>query len=181
MSTRSITIIKNHEKWIDWDTRVPVEKTGELLRFYRHMDGYPDGHGLQMAAAFMDAQIDGIIDNRNWCAVFLGRFFNVETHIDVERPDDELEHGDIEYIYVVDGFCDYSGGREGVEDCSFVRISVYRHTYDQGYADALAKEPLFSGTPQEYIRNFDKGEEPHWAYRGYNNTRGEMLEEAGIE
>lgn len=68
MSTRSITIVKNREKWIDWDIKKPVEKSGELMRFYRHRDGYPDGHGLQMAAAFMDAQVDGILDNRNWCA-----------------------------------------------------------------------------------------------------------------
>ena len=104
----------------------------------------------------------------------------METHIDVERPDD-LEHGDIEYIYVVEGFCDYTGGREDVEDCSFARISVYRHSYDQGYADALAKEPIFSGTPKEYIAEFDKGGEEHWAYRGYANERSRILEEAGIE
>lgn len=180
MSTRSITIVKSREKWIDRDTKKPIEKSGELMRFYRHYDGYPDGHGLQTAAAFMDAQADGIIDNRNRCAAFLGRFFNVETRIDVERPDD-LEHGDIEYIYVVEGFCDYTGGREDVGDCSFARISVYRHSYDQGYADALAKEPIFSGTPKEYIAEFDKGGEEHWAYRGYANERSRILEEAGIE
>ena len=66
-------------------------------------------------------------------------------------------------------------------DCSFARISVYRHSYDQGYADALAKEPIFSGTPKEYIAEFDKGGEEHWAYRGYANERSRILEEAGIE
>lgn len=103
----------------------------------------------------------------------------METHIDVERPDD-LEHGDIEYIYVVEGFCDYTGGREDVEDCSFARISVYRNSYDQGYEEALAAKPIFSGTPQEYLAEFDDGSEMHWAYRGYNNDRYEILKEAGI-
>lgn len=36
MSTRSVTILRNHEKWNDWKTGEVVERGGELMRFYRH-------------------------------------------------------------------------------------------------------------------------------------------------
>lgn len=175
MSTRSVTILRNHEKWNDWKTGEVVERGGELMRFYRHCDGYPDGHGLEMAVSIVSAKIDGVIDNRNWCAAMLGRFLMSSWSVNFETSDG-IEHGDIEYIYVVEGLCDYTGGREGVDDCSFVRITVWKCRYDEGYEKAMSKEPLFSGTPYDYIKTFDEGESK-WAYGGCRHSREEVFAE----
>lgn len=45
MSTRSATIIKQTTYWGE------QAESEELMRFYRHCDGYPDGHGIDMAEA----------------------------------------------------------------------------------------------------------------------------------
>ena len=54
MSTRSATIIQQTTYWGE------QAETEELLRFYRHYDGYPEGHGLDMARAMMEADQSGI-------------------------------------------------------------------------------------------------------------------------
>lgn len=52
MSTRSATIIRQTTYWGE------EAESEELMRFYRHCDGYPDGHGIDMAEAIEAYQYD---------------------------------------------------------------------------------------------------------------------------
>lgn len=54
MSTRSATIIRQTTYWGE------EAESEELMRFYRHCDGYPDGHGIDMAEAIVEADGMGI-------------------------------------------------------------------------------------------------------------------------
>ena len=52
MSTRSATIIKQTTYWGG------IEEHAELMRFYRHCDGYPEGHGMDMAKSVIASRND---------------------------------------------------------------------------------------------------------------------------
>ncbi len=48
MSTRSATIIRQTTYWGE------TPDTEELMRFYRHCDGYPEGHWMDMAKSIVE-------------------------------------------------------------------------------------------------------------------------------
>lgn len=153
MSTRSATIIyQEREKfreteggWYEFDGMKDVE----IARFYRHCDGYPDGHGLHMAYSFLKCDRESY-DGRNWFQVLLGGFMCGLGLYDtpfanwgaprIEFEEVGYEHGDIEYLYTI------KGDRKGE-----VEMAVYKIGWDERYDDALAHEPMFRGTPAEYI------------------------------
>ena len=153
MSTRSATIIlQEREKYErDEDGRWSFAGTEdvEIARFYRHCDGYPDGHGLNMAYCFENCDKEHA-DGRNWFQVYLGAFMTGQgiegtpferwgaPHIEFEEAG--FEHGDLEYLYTV------KGDSEGKPT-----IAVYGIGWDEHYDHALAAEPLFEGTPADYI------------------------------
>ena len=88
MSTRSATIIKQTTYWGE------QAETEELMRFYRHCDGYPEGHGMDMAEAVIEA--DGMgIDIRAWCQPFLAKFLGKPCTVEFEPKG--CQHGDLEY------------------------------------------------------------------------------------
>ena len=88
MSTRSATIVMQQT---DRGNEVTND---ELFRFYRHCDGYPDGHGLDMAKAFIKAEEKGTADsdrwisvglnNRNWVQTCFAELFNDDCDLEVE-------------------------------------------------------------------------------------------------
>lgn len=146
MSTRSATIIRQTTYWGE------QAETEELMRFYRHWDGYPEGHGIDMAEAVIEA--DGMgIDTRAWCQPFLAKF--LEKLCTVEFEPLGCQHGDIEYLYVVEGIVDHRLG--ATHDGKLpVTISVYGMGWDEDYEVAMKREPIFSGTAYEYIERFGK-------------------------
>lgn len=163
MSTRSATIVR--QRTHSSSTEYTVE---ELFRFYRHCDGYPEGHGLDMATAFLAAEQNDMPDpddgfgwmkptlnNRNWVQHCFKYLFNMNCDLEVEPKG--TEHGDIEYLYVVEGRYDRYGGKHGAAELP-VNIAVYSIGWDTHYEDAMAGEPIFSGTPSEYIAEFGKAE-----------------------
>lgn len=153
MSTRSATIIyQEREKfretengWYEFDGMKDVE----IARFYRHCDGYPEGHGLHMAFSFEGCDKERI-DGRNWFQQYMGAFMTGKnlggTPFEewgaprIEFEEVGYEHGDIEYLYTI------KGNRKGE-----VEIAVYKVGWEDRYADVLAGEPMFRGTPAEYI------------------------------
>jgi hypothetical protein len=122
------------------------------MRFYRHCDGYPEGHGIDMARAVTLADKKGIAPEY-WVQGVLEFFFC--NNVGVEFEPYGCEHGDVEYLYVVEGTVDYrpgatKGGRLPIT------ISLYDIGWDEFYADAEKQEPIFSGTAYEYIERFGK-------------------------
>lgn len=81
MSTPSVTILKNLV--LNWKSNQMEEET--IATFYRHYDGYPSCHAIDIANSlvvasrtkpehidFSGASVErGILNNRNWCQHFL--------------------------------------------------------------------------------------------------------------
>lgn len=149
MSTRSATIIRQTTYWGE------QAETEELMRFYRHCDGYPEGHGLEMAEAIRNANNDSTRPSQ-WLAGMLKWFLTNNPYAaNIEFEDRNSQHGDLEYIYVVEGIVDRRWGR--TKDGRLpITISVYGTGRDVPYSDALGNEPIFSGTAYEYIERFGK-------------------------
>ena len=146
MSTRSATIIRQTTYWGE------QAETEELMRFYRHCDGYPEGHGMQMALAIRQAD-EWPTRPEEWLKAVLTAFFGMDNAVEFEPRG--WQHGDLEYLYVVDGIVDHRWGK--TDDGRLpVTISVYRIGWDEDYADAEKQEPLFSGTAYEYIDRFGR-------------------------
>lgn len=147
MSTRSATIIRQTTYWGE------EAETEELMRFYRHCDGYPEGHGMEMAEAIRNADNDGT-EPSQWLAGVLKWFLTDNPYsANIEFEDGNSQHGDLEYIYVVDGIVDRRWGTTASGRLP-ITISVYGTGWDVSYSDALKGEPIFSGTAYEYIERF---------------------------
>ena len=157
MSTRSATIVREEEgKWQRGEDGL-FEQVGtelrELARFYRHHDGYPDGHGLHMAHSFANAEG---LDRRDWFQRAFGPFMTGEglkgtPFEEWGAPTIEFEpagtkHGDLEYLYAV------TKRLKGEPT-----IGVWTIGWDEDYDTALGREPLFEGTAAEYIEWMEKG------------------------
>lgn len=82
MSTPSVTILKNLV--LNWKSNQMEEET--IATFYRHWDGYPSCHAIDIANSlvvasrtkpeqhidFSGASVErNILNNRNWCQHFL--------------------------------------------------------------------------------------------------------------
>ena len=81
MSTPSVTILKNLV--LNWESNQMEEET--IATFYRHWDGYPSCHAIDIANSlvvasrtkpehidFSGASVErDILNNRNWCQHFL--------------------------------------------------------------------------------------------------------------
>ena len=148
MSTRSATIIRQTTYWgEDADTE-------EIMRFYRHCDGYPEGHGLDMAKAVKSADTDNPREEE-WLADVLKWFLILSPYTPyIEFEPYGCEHSDIEYLYVVEGTVDHRWGKTK-DDRLPVTISVYQHSCDEPYISTMLNtEPIFSGTAYEYIERF---------------------------
>jgi len=148
MSTRSATIIRQTTYWGE------QADTEELMRFYRHCDGYPEGHGLDMAEAVKNADRSEGVRPSEWLSNFLNWFLihsPYTPHIEFEPFG--CQHGDLEYLYVVEGIVDRRWGK--TKDGKLpITISVYSIGWDESYNDAEKREPIFSGTAYEYMEKF---------------------------
>lgn len=161
MSTRCATIVKQQSIYYDGT------REDELFRFYRHCDGYPSGHGLDMAEAFIAAEEKGTADkdrwfsqglnNRNWVQKCFAELFAADCDLEVEPP--LTQHWDIEFLYVVEGMYGASGGKHNIDSLP-VTIAVY-DAYVEGesmwsddskwsYDLVMQQEPLFKGNPHEF-------------------------------
>ena len=145
MSTRSATIIRQTTYWGE------QADTEELMRFYRHCDGYPEGHGMDLAKSIRNADRAGARPSE-WLGGVLSWFFIVFSPFTpcVEFEPKGCQHGDLEYLYVVDGIVDHRWGKTKSGRLP-VTISVYGIGWDEDYDVAMERTPIFSGTAYEYI------------------------------
>lgn len=147
MSTRSATIIRQTTYWGE------QAETEELMRFYRHCDGYPEGHGMELAQAVINADRAKPRPSE-WLATVLNWFLIHSPYSPcIEFEPVGCEHGDLEYIYVMEGIVDRRWGRKS-DGTLPVTISIFEAR--PSYREALAREPIFSGTAYEYIERFGK-------------------------
>lgn len=152
MSTRCAMIVMSKEIW-DKNTA----KSEEVMRAYRHCDGYPEGMGLDIARACMLAGEwpngrEGWLrkNNRNWCQPFLHFFMGTDANIEVEPA--SFEHGDIEYLYVVEGTRDLSSGLLMVDSYD-INITIYSPSHwGEDYSKIMEEEPVFSGSWKHMIK-----------------------------
>lgn len=139
MSTRSATIIRQTTYWGE------EASTEELMRFYRHCDGYPDVHGIDLASSVMVADQSKVAPEL-WAQGFLSDLLNL--NISVEFEPKGYEHGDLEYLYVVDGIIDQRWVRTKSGHLP-ITISIYEVGLDESYEVTMERKPLFSGTAYE--------------------------------
>ena len=145
MSTRCATIVYQNTQYGNGKS-----ETEELFRFYRHWDGYPEGHGKDIAAAILAAEhhYEGKLNNRNWCQKLFAFLFSRDADMEVETAEDE--HGDLDYLYVIMGDYAAYGGKMPVDKLP-VAMAVFRMHWDESYDTALKGESLFKGTATEYL------------------------------
>lgn len=150
MSTRSATIIRQTTYWGE------QAETEELMRFYRHCDGHPECHGMELAQAITCAD-QAKLGPCYWLATVLSWFMlQSPRSACIEFEPFGCEHGDIEYLYVVEGIVDNRWCKTKDEKLP-VTISVYQHSWDEPYiSTTLNTKPIFSGTAYEYIEKFGK-------------------------
>ena len=149
MGTRCVTLVRQTNHGFGGD------REEELFRFYRHWDGYPDGHGYQMALALAAMQErGGDFNNRNWAQHALAAVFSMDA--DLEPETSEVVHGDLDYLYVLHGEYAGCGGKESVDRLP-VTIGVWRIGNDEAYGPALMKKPLFEGSPEGYVEWVEGG------------------------
>ena len=120
MSTPSVTILKNLV--LNWKSNQMEEET--IATFYRHWDGYPSCHAIDIANSlvvasrtkpeqhidFSGASVErNILNNRNWCQHFLKAMCMVDADIEFIGEDNVPSAS---YTYVVTGAYDNFGGKE---------------------------------------------------------------------
>lgn len=117
MSTPSVTILKNLV--LNWETDQMEEET--IATFYRHYDGYPSCHAVDIANSlivasrtkpehidFSGASVErDILNNRNWCQHFLKAMCMADADIEFIGEDNVPSAS---YTYVVTGAYDNFGG-----------------------------------------------------------------------
>lgn len=129
-----------------------------IATFYRHWDGYPSCHAIDIANSlivasrtkpehidFSGASVErGILNNRNWCQHFLKAMCMADADIEFIGEDNVPSAS---YTYVVTGAYDNFGGREilGAEEyLSRINIKVYEGdengnlVFEGGAAECLA-------------------------------------------
>ena len=154
MSTRSETLIRSEFQRYDWDDKTYKSQIMPIGRFYRHCDGYPEGHGLHIALALAGMSLCGDdVNNRNWAQHFLKRLCAMDCDIEFEPPsiaDGGFAHGDLEYVYRLTGSQDYTGGKvdsPDAADCVCIEVFAvsFSDALDGDYSQLDSMEPIYRG------------------------------------
>lgn len=140
MSTPAVTILKN--RVLDWDTN--EKKDVVVAKFYRHYDGYPTGHGSDIAMALLNAALtehkkytlfDGkecdkaVLNNRNWCQHFLKELCKLDMDIEFVGNDENFYS---DFTYVITGEYDNFGGKVDIDKLDYLnRINVKVYDGDE--------------------------------------------------
>lgn len=130
-----------------------------IATFYRHWDGYPSCHAIDIANSlvvasrtkpeqhidFSGASVErNILNNRNWCQHFLKAMCMVDADIEFIGEDNVPSAS---YTYVVTGAYDNFGGKDSIgaeEYLSRINIKVYEGdengnlVFEGGAAECLA-------------------------------------------
>ena len=116
------------------------ENKNELVRVYRHYDGYPSAMGQDIADILKIIADDDKL-KKNWVLSLLSMLNN---RCDFEVENHHLEHPDIDYIYRV-----YPILHEYGTVADF-HIDAYA-TDCRLYKRVMADGPVYSGTPERFL------------------------------
>lgn len=155
MGTRCAMILRSREVYYNGETR------REVMRAYRHFDGYPEGMGKDIALACKHAdernerEPEYRQNNRNWGQSFLAALMSSDADIEIEPMD--YEHSDIEFLYVVEGTRDLCGGKVPVSGYG-IKVFVYHSdSWDDDYETIMGNTPIFCGGWDEMLKWIDEG------------------------
>ena len=157
MSTRSEILVYSEFMQWNWELDQNVKEVLPTFRAYRHWDGYPEAHGLDIVKALAMADEHDQLDNRSWEQHFLKRYLSMDFNVNVEPPagDGQWCHGDLEYVYRLTGKQDHTGGREPEDGFMAAKVllevfEVYGVELNNDYSGLDGCEPVFSGSWREF-------------------------------
>ena len=153
MGTHAMTIIKNREMTFDDNWQPNGSHDVEVARFYRHYDGYPSGHGDDIANSLLNAAdtkpietmwgFSEQLNNRNWCQHFFKELCKRDIDIEFIGHDDNCY---CDYTYVVTGDYANYGGKINIDGATYLsRITV------DVYAGSENDTKIFSGNADKFI------------------------------
>lgn len=154
MGTPAMTIIKNREMTFDDNWQSNGSHDIEVARFYRHYDGYPSGHGDDIANSLLNAAntkpvetswgtVCEQLNNRNWCQHFFKELCKRDIDIEFIGHDDDCY---CDYTYVVIGDYANYGGKINIDGATYLdRITV------DVYAGSENDTKIFSGNADKFI------------------------------
>lgn len=143
MSTRSATLLmRETDAYVDGEWKRGVY---EVARFYRHCDGYTDGHGYQLAMAAAAMQLDDDWHGGEPMSAWMDWFLSQRN--DVEFEPYGQEHGDIEYLYAVT-----EHAMDGPQDEPPIWLRAWKVGPHDSYTGAMCHEPLYSGDWVGYMQ-----------------------------
>ena len=140
MSTPSVTILKNLV--LNWKSNQMEEET--IATFYRHYDGYPSCHAIDIANSLVVASRTKPEQHIDFCQHFLKAMCMADADIEFIGEDNVPSAS---YTYVVTGAYDNFGGKVGIgaeEYLSRINIKVYEGdengnlVFEGGAAECLA-------------------------------------------
>jgi hypothetical protein len=114
-----------------------VDDTPQLVH-YRHWDGYPEGHGTDLAQLVQLCCDDGSLDAFS--------YVDGMAEMSCELEPNATEHGDIEYLYRVDVT---TAGH------TIPLISIWACS-GKTYRQTMSETPLFRGTPDGLLARFGR-------------------------
>ena len=138
MATRSLVRFAKREEGVSFNEHPEKVK----VQRYKHYDGYPQGHPLELAKFLKDFKIVNGLGGRDirvanglgcLAAQYVAAFKEGPGDIYIENPD--TQHGDIEYVTYVWG-----------DDGKGIWISIF---------DTYEKKCIFVGKPQELIDKYN--------------------------
>lgn len=147
MGTRSLTRVIPRQEGVNFaDALVHYDKA--IVEIYRQYDGYPDGHGLDVAE-FIDSKtvVNGLsgdtsdVANGPEClaAMLVAKLKDRAGNIYLQRPDDH-EGSWCEYIYTIFpkvGEETYVALHSGDGECLFVGTAyAFIRKYDEKFVDS---------------------------------------------
>ena len=126
MSTRSITRVIPRQKGISFQDGM-INGNKCVVEMYRHYDGYPEGHGVELASFLMNKAVG---DKGTGCLAaqiitYFKPLFGVGG-IYLQCPNDDFGSTNLEYVYTVfpkdgeDTMLAIHEENEGEWRCSFV-------------------------------------------------------------
>jgi len=123
MSTRCALVVRESNVW------EPGRPYEEVLRLYRHCDGYPEGMGndlKRICKSYFDES-----RRTSWSQWLVSELAKICSY---EIEPKSTVHGDLEYLYRID-----------VEERK-ITVGCWHTGWDERYEKAFSRESLFSET-----------------------------------
>ena len=153
MGTNAVTILRNREMAFDDSWNINGYHDVEIARFYRHYDGYPSGHGEDIANSLSCAANTEPfetswgsreqLNNRNWCQHFLKELCKRDIDIEFISHNDNYYR---DYTYIITGNYANYGGKIGIDGATYLN-SITVDVYEGSENDTK----IFAGNADRFI------------------------------